>query len=208
MENIKLCDYGCGKPANFCLKNSKWCCCDFPGKCEAIRKKNSEGLKRAHRSGKMKPFPKESRQNNIEAHRQNAKRKMLDYFFNNPNVFYTSEALKRNLLYADVPYKCDICGIDSWQNKQITLEVDHIDGIRNHNTLDNLRFLCPNCHSQTDTWRGRNINTGKVKVSDDELLQALKESKNIRQALIKVGLAPKGANYMKAAKLLEKNDNL
>jgi len=64
-----------------------------------------------------------------------------------------------------------------------------------------LRLLCPNCHSQTDTWRGRNINKGDKKVSDEDLINALKECANIRQALIKVGLAAKGANYIRAKKL-------
>jgi hypothetical protein len=53
----------------------------------------------------------------------------------------------------------------------------------------------------TGTWRGRNINSGKVKVTDDELLTALKECSNIRQALMRVGLTPKGGNYDRANKL-------
>lgn len=130
------------------------------------------------------------------------KQESLDFFLANPGLFYSSENLKRYLLEYGVPYKCSCCEISDWQNKPITLEIDHIDGIRNHNKPANLGFLYPNCHSQTDTWRGRNINSGKIKVSDEELLEALKSSKNIRQALMKVGLAPKGANYTKAARLL------
>lgn len=100
-------------------------------------------------------------------------------------------------------YKCAQCGISSWQSKPITLEVDHIDGIRNHNYPENLRFLCPNCHSQTINWRGRNINSGITNVSDDVFLKALHSCKNIRQALISLGLTPKGANYIRARKLME-----
>lgn len=48
---------------------------------------------------------------------------------------------------------------------------------------------CPNCHSQTSTWRGRNKT--KVQVTDSDLKTALENSKNIRQALILVGLSPK-----------------
>jgi hypothetical protein len=49
-------------------------------------------------------------------------------------------------------YKCHVCSISEWNGKPITLHCDHIDGNRNNNILENLRWLCPNCHSQTDTW--------------------------------------------------------
>ena len=48
-----------------------------------------------------------------------------------------------------------------WNEKSITLELDHIDGDRYNNNFDNLRILCPNCHSQTPTFRGRGITTKK-----------------------------------------------
>jgi hypothetical protein len=99
-------------------------------------------------------------------------------------------------------YKCQICNLSSWLDKPISLELDHIDGNHFNDEESNIRLLCPNCHSQTDTFRGRNINTGKHIVSDDDLLSALQASKNIRQALIKVGLTPKGLNYKRAANLL------
>ncbi len=51
---------------------------------------------------------------------------------------------------------CAICGINSWNNKKINLELDHIDGKRVNHELTNLRLLCPNCHSQTDTYRSKN----------------------------------------------------
>jgi len=54
-------------------------------------------------------------------------------------------------------YECSICKLkDSWNNKPITLQLDHINGINNDNRLSNLRFLCPNCHSQTTTFCGAN----------------------------------------------------
>lgn len=198
MNNIKICEYGCGKIANFQLKNKKWCCCARYNSCEAVRKKNSESLKKAHKNNISFGFSNEARERSLKTR----KRKSLEYFLRNPNIVYNSEILKRYLLEYGVSYKCSCCGISNWLGKPITLEIDHIDGLRNHNNLENLRFLCPNCHSQTDTWRGRNINSGKTKVSDEELLKALKECKNIRQALLKVGLAPKGANYIKARELL------
>ena len=55
-----------------------------------------------------------------------------------------------------IPYECAKCGIDSWRGMPLALDVDHIDGDKENNHLDNLRFLCPNCHSQTETYCGKN----------------------------------------------------
>jgi hypothetical protein len=49
-------------------------------------------------------------------------------------------------------YHCAICGISKWLGQPLTLQLDHVNGIGNDARLENLRFLCPNCHSQTDTW--------------------------------------------------------
>jgi 5-methylcytosine-specific restriction endonuclease McrA len=54
-------------------------------------------------------------------------------------------------------YKCQNCGCDGhWQNGIISLEIDHIDGDNTNNQLSNLRYLCPNCHALTETYRGKN----------------------------------------------------
>lgn len=56
-----------------------------------------------------------------------------------------------------IPHECSICKLkDSWQNQPIMLQLDHINGINDDNRLSNLRFLCPNCHSQTETFCGGN----------------------------------------------------
>jgi Zn finger protein HypA/HybF involved in hydrogenase expression len=103
--------------------------------------------------------------------------------------------IKHNLL----PYRCK-CGIENeWQGTNISLQLDHIDGNRRNHQLDNLRFLCPNCHSQTPTFCGKNKSSSK-QVSDDELKNAIINSPNIRQALLSVGLE-NGRNYKRAKKL-------
>ena len=54
--------------------------------------------------------------------------------------------------------KCSNCNISEWDNLPINCELDHINGIRHDHRKENLRILCPNCHSQTDTYRAKNIN--------------------------------------------------
>jgi predicted nucleic acid-binding Zn ribbon protein len=58
-------------------------------------------------------------------------------------------------------YKCSCCGISEWNSKSIVLEIDHIDGNSENNRPENLRFICPNCHSQTDTYKGKNVGKGR-----------------------------------------------
>jgi hypothetical protein len=102
--------------------------------------------------------------------------------------------------------KCSICGIEEWNGKKMTMNLDHIDGKVSNCEFGNLRFICPNCDRQLETNCGKNINNGKKKVSDIKLLQALKEEKTIRQALFKCGLSPRGMNYVRARELLAKEN--
>ena len=54
-------------------------------------------------------------------------------------------------------YKCSCCAISEWNDRPLTLQIDHIDGNTQNNMMENLRYLCPNCHTQTDTWGSKNI---------------------------------------------------
>jgi Zn finger protein HypA/HybF involved in hydrogenase expression len=72
---------------------------------------------------------------------------------NAPNAGIKNYILKNSL----IEYKCNICNLEpKWNNKVLILQLDHINGINNDNRLSNLRFLCPNCHSQTHTFAGKN----------------------------------------------------
>lgn len=73
-------------------------------------------------------------------------------------ILYSSKDLKRRLITSGIKEdKCEICGVGNvWNGKPLTLHLDHINGIHTDNRLENLRVLCPNCHSQTETFAGRN----------------------------------------------------
>ena len=65
---------------------------------------------------------------------------------------------ERILKYKLLPYECASCGNKGeWQGKELRLQVDHKNGDHNDNQLHNLRFLCPNCHAQTETFGGKNV---------------------------------------------------
>lgn len=192
-----LCDYGCGKEAEFTLKNGKNCCAKRPSGCEVLKKRNSEGLKTAYNEGrKGYTWNPNSAWNKGKSLTTNEK-----IFAENSR--YSNELVKQRILKDTLlEYRCSKCGIDSWQGETIVLDLDHINGNNTDNRLSNLRYLCPNCHSQTDTYKGRNKNSGKQKVSDQELLTAYQKGLTIRQALLELGLAAKGGNYERLKKLI------
>lgn len=70
---------------------------------------------------------------------------------------YQTFKLKNRLLKENIiERKCSMCNGTVWMNRPIPLELDHIDGNKYNHKLDNLRLLCPNCHTTTDTYRGKN----------------------------------------------------
>ena len=71
---------------------------------------------------------------------------------------YQTYKLRNRLIKNGIlEYKCSVCKIHEYNDLPLTLELDHINGVRTDHRLCNLRLLCPNCHSQTNTWRGKNI---------------------------------------------------
>jgi RNA polymerase subunit RPABC4/transcription elongation factor Spt4 len=71
---------------------------------------------------------------------------------------YQTNKLRKRLIKENIKYeRCEVCGIEEWNGKLVSFELDHINGVRNDHRINNLRIICPNCHSQTHTYRSRNI---------------------------------------------------
>lgn len=64
------------------------------------------------------------------------------------------ETIKKRLI-KERGYKCEVCLISEWLGEKIILELEHCDGDNRNNLRENLKLLCPNCHSQTKTWKNR-----------------------------------------------------
>jgi hypothetical protein len=101
-----------------------------------------------------------------QGHRRGASRPMkegmpLEAILVERSTYADTGRLKRRLirsgLLRDVCYEC---GISEWRGRKLVLHLDHIDGVGDDHRLANLRLLCPNCHSQTNTYCGRNKGAG------------------------------------------------
>lgn len=83
------------------------------------------------------------------------KRPIAYYLQENKRV--TSNSLRKRLIAEGLKeHKCESCGITEWMGNPAPIELDHINGNHHDNRLENLRILCPNCHAQTETYRGKN----------------------------------------------------
>ena len=89
----------------------------------------------------------------------NAKYDLDEILIENSPYQNTTRLKERIIREGRLEYKCEQCGnTGEWLGQKLTLQLDHKNGRHNDHRIENLRFLCPNCHSITDTYAGRNKN--------------------------------------------------
>lgn len=194
VETTELCSYGCGQTARFKNGSGKLMCCERSNSCPAVKAKNSAGLKRGYENGR----DQKQTYSNLP---QETKDRMK---WNKGNVSadfsYNGKGSHKKVLVQERGHRCERCQNTEWNGMEIPIQLEHIDGNNKNNVKENLLLLCPNCHAQTSTYCGKNIKT-HVFVSDELLLDAILTTKNVRQALLKVGLTPKSGNYDRAYRI-------
>lgn len=95
-----------------------------------------------------------------------SRRKPIEEYLVNESTIKSNE-LKKYLLDDKIfEYKCYKCNLTTWNNLPIPLELEHINGVHSDNRLENLTLLCPNCHAQTETYRGKNIKKQNKQVEE------------------------------------------
>lgn len=97
------------------------------------------------------------------------------------NSWYSNCSKLKQRLHKELGWeeRCMICKLDKWNNKPIPLEIDHINGKHFDHRLDNLRFLCPNCHAQTNTYKGKNM-FNRISKSVENIPECNKNSSGIK----------------------------
>lgn len=110
--------------------------------------------------------------------------------FVNGKFFNGRDLTKKIIKYNLKKYKCEKCGnTGTWMGEPIVLQLDHIDGKNTNNCLENLRFMCPNCHSQTSTYSGRRHR--KINLCPDCGNQCHKKSKKCRKCASRTSIEKK-----------------
>lgn len=190
----------CGQKHSGTFGSGKFCsrsCANSREKTETTKRKTAESMRLAFREGRAKQ-PTVDFEKILAKRKQQRQRELIEADFSS-----LSFGRLRNRLILEQDSQCNRCGLNEWCGEQIALELEHKDGNNRNNTRENLEMLCPNCHSLTKTWRGRNKTPlRKERISEEGMVKAYLTTNNMRQALLSLGLAAKGANYARLKRVL------
>jgi hypothetical protein len=144
---MKCSNEKCNKEHDGSFGSGKYCsksCANSRVRTDEVKKKISEGVIKSD-FWKNVDYSFNSNLDKITKNKETWKTKRN---FETAHIFSIKKWLKE-----EKNNTCEKCGICEWNGKNLPMEVDHIDGNTKNNDLSNLRVLCPNCHSQTPTWR-------------------------------------------------------
>ncbi len=111
--------------------------------------------------------------------------------------------LKRHLIKIR-GYMCESCTHSTWMGKPIPLELHHIDGNRHNNTEENGKLLCPNCHTFTPNFKGKNIKTRQTSAAKDEEIKiVIPRCQSIKEVITVVGLSSSIVNYDRVRNIIK-----
>lgn len=199
----------CGAEARHRTKGGKPLCLPSANQCPAVRAKNSRATAAVYQSG-----GRLSGSEGYKLYSEDSKNKMnVRKGKRFADFSYGGKGQHKNALLLERGHRCEECKLAEWNDIPITLELEHIDGDRKNNTKENLKLLCPNCHSQTPTWR-RSSSPGwnKQKYTDEEIIEAIQSHYNLNQVLeylnLRYGSAGTIINIMSKYKVSYKNSAL
>lgn len=146
---MKKCDYGCGQKAEYEMNNGKMCCSENWQSCPAMKKKNSKGLKEAHKRG-------DASVKHLDGNRAWNKGKVYDVGENGKKSINETQNkinIKRKLI-EQRGRKCERCEEKKHLNRKIPLDIHRLDETKSYyeSEKEDLELLCPNCHRFTDNW--------------------------------------------------------
>ncbi len=170
-----LCKHGCGKEAIY-----KDRCDKLWNKCPSLKRKNSEGLKRAHAEGRLSVSSFDGKRGwsknktalsdarLVRSRMKNSLRTLVENSEASPGF------VRKYLLFHKIII--DNCNHSEWNGKRLNQQLHHKNGIKNDMRKENLSFLCPNCHSQTENYGFKNHTH-----SEESILKGLKTSGRVRR---------------------------
>ena len=190
MKTCPKCNTPHNKSGIFCSRT----CANSRTFSEETNKKKSDSAKKY-----VESLSDDERKKSFEKANQ-ALKKVVEDRYNNLPFDELSADMKREKILEEQNYHCLECGMgQEWNGKPLKFHLDHTDGNRTNNSRTNLRMLCPNCHSQTKTYCGKNGG----KITNDQILEILDECDNNHQVCIKVGINPSIRSYKRIDRLRE-----